>query len=262
MYGMGRGECEDVSRYVDEAYLEANDWTYDFSSGSTAELYQDPVGYTIAVSGDRLKAMPYDGTAWPAFEVRIGDEYEITAVSAPADVDESSAYQAAENFVANVLEQQQFRSMDDPATEAQNRLQSTYNQVQDEDPVTIAREIGMAADDAYDVLDAADKQVKRAKLPENYSVPTHLRLWYGDRDQQGPGVDQFAVELDAGDGAKDTQIAYCIAAKMLRGHHKKSQTNNGFVHKDHHVGAGDTQIVDAFDQLYDDVRLHNSGKSS
>lgn len=262
MYGMGGEQCADVEEYVDAAYLDANDWGYEFPSDNIAELYQDGgMGYTVAVSGDTLKAMPYDDTAWPSFAVRL-DDYEITDVSAPEDVDRSEAYRAAQNFVDNVLEERGFQGIDDPAAEAQNYLQSTYNNVRDEDPVTIAREIGMAADDAYDVLAADDLQVKKAKLPENYSVPTHLRLWYGDEGQSGPGVDQFTVELDAGDGAKDTQIAYCIAAKMLRDHHRKSQTNNGFVHKDHHIGDGDTRIVDAFDEMYDDVRLHNSGKSS
>ncbi len=154
------------------------------------------------------------------------------------------------------------RTVDDPAVQAQNMLQSTYDTVRDETAETIAREIGTAADDAYDMLAADDTQVKRAKLPAAYTVPTALRFWYGDVDQDGPGIDQFTVELDAGDGAKDTQIAYCIAAKLLRGHHRKSETNNGFAHKDHHMGKGDTRIVDAFDRMYDDVRLHNSGVSS
>ncbi|MDY6761721.1 MAG: hypothetical protein SVY41_01605 [Candidatus Nanohaloarchaea archaeon] len=217
-------------------------------------------GYTARLVDDTITVDVFSG---PSFAVEITDTgYDIRYGECEGD----NAAAIAEQFTENVLAPRNLRQTP-PEVQAQTALQSAYDHALGEDPYTAALEVGEAAQQARAYLEDAGLQPTDVKLPSGHNEVSDIRVQYGDtgrsRSPDETGIDHFTVRTADGVDAETTQLAYGMARILLQdAPSSKDSISTDIGYKpgaDHHKNQDvvATGIVEAFDQLYDDLDFRN-----
>ncbi len=217
-------------------------------------------GYTARLVDDTIQV---DVFAGPSFAVEITDTgYDIVHGACEGE----NARGMAEQFTENVLAPRNLEATP-PEVRAQTALQSAYDEALGDDPYTVALEVGDAANNAREYLADGGLQPTAVKLSSGRNHLSDIRVQYSDSERSlspnETGIDHFTVRTDDDMAKETTQIAYGVARILLQDSaSSKDSISTDIGYKpgaSHHENQDQvaTEIVEAFDQLYEDLDFRN-----